>query len=855
MLNLLAKRRALMCACSVLAFAIVPATDAIAQEANAAPPQQSVPEPAKAEEVRDPRQIVVIGNRIIIAALEDLEPERQYDEDEVASYGVSTVGELLDEIRSENGDAEPTVLINGRPSNTPNDIADLPVEAIQRVEQLPRGAAQRIGGRSGERAYNVVLKPSVRSATLTAGQQVATEGGWRRSRGEALLTYVRDNDRINLSLRHSDSGFLLESERDVIPRPQTFPFAPLGNVIPFAGTEVDPALSALAGKPVQIVALNGDASPTLASLVARAGVTNPSGFSSYRSLRSASSPWEVAVTGNKELADWLAFSFSGRLNWTDSESLRGLPTGRVLVPATNPFTPFTVPVVIALNDPSRPLRSLGDNSTQAFSGTFNANFGEWRAALTAGYNSRKSKYISDLNGSFAGGLLTVAPTQNPFAGGLAQLIGVNSRQSISRFTDRSLVADLEGPIANLPAGPLRVRLGASVVWTDFESTDFLGFESFDRRELTAKAGLTIPLTGEGLLPSLGSSDLALDIARVDVSDAGTIKRYAVAFNWSPADWLRITLSQFADGTAIYPELLAAPQVITENVPYFDPLREETVDVRLIAGGFASLRNETERTRSLSVTATPPSKYNLQLNAELQQLIYRNQLGSLPEPSSAVVAAFPDRFIRDNSGQLVSVDTSSINFARERTNQLRLGASVTIPLAAAQRIPATGTEKARRIPATNLQMNVSHTLVLDSNLLIRDGLPSVDLLDGGAIGVAGNKLRNLSTATVALTRGGTGIRMSANYRGPSYLQIGTITAPDRLVFGSLFQLDAKAFVDLGQLFTDSKVARGTRLTLVVDNLLNDRQRVTNGADVVPQAYQPFYRDPLGRTVSLELRKVF
>jgi hypothetical protein len=47
----------------------------------------------------------------------------------------------------------------------------------------------------------------------------------------------------------------------------------------------------------------------------------------------------------------------------------------------------------------------------------------------------------------------------------------------------------------------------------------------------------------------------------------------------------------------------------------------------------------------------------------------------------------------------------------------------------------------------------------------------------------------------------------------------------------------------------------RLTIAFDNILNDRQRVTNSLGQVPQAYQPVRRDALGRTVMVELRKAF
>ncbi len=75
------------------------------------------------------------------------------------------------------------------------------------------------------------------------------------------------------------------------------------------------------------------------------------------------------------------------------------------------------------------------------------------------------------------------------------------------------------------------------------------------------------------------------------------------------------------------------------------------------------------------------------------------------------------------------------------------------------------------------------------------------------------------------------------------------------FHPITTLDVKAFATLGQLFTRSKLARDTRVTLAFDNLLNDRQRVEDRFGTVPQAYQPVRLDPVGRTVLLEIRKVF
>jgi len=50
-------------------------------------------------------------------------------------------------------------------------------------------------------------------------------------------------------------------------------------------------------------------------------------------------------------------------------------------------------------------------------------------------------------------------------------------------------------------------------------------------------------------------------------------------------------------------------------------------------------------------------------------------------------------------------------------------------------------------------------------------------------------------------------------------------------------------------------QGARITIAFDNVTNRRERVTDLEGAVPQAYQPIRRDPVGRTVMLEIRKQF
>lgn len=853
-------RTRLLLAGSTISLLVAEPGIAQAQSATQTAAPQPDPEPDKPAASEERNTIVVIGGRTIIAVLKNVTVEETYDEDAVASYGVGSVGEVLDEIRAENGDEQPSFLVNGRPVNSPDEIAGLPSEAIARIEVLPKGSATQIGGNPGQRAYNVVLRPSLTSATLTASREEATEGGYSNTRGETLFTWIRAQDRINLSVRGGRSSALYEAERDYIPRALTTPYSALGNIIPvssLSGAQIDPALSALAGQPVTVVALPaGLTSPMLATLLAGANRNNPSDESLYRTLRGPSRPIDINLAANKELNAWLSLSFNARLGWTQSETGNGLPSARFLIPATNPYTPFGTSVVLALNDPSRPLVSRSDGNSQSVSTTLNAQLGPWHAALTGKWDRRENSYLSQFTGPL-GALGTVGATTNPFAGTLAATIPVSVRESTSRSSSSQVAFEIQGPTVILWAGPINTRATVGANWIDYQAEDLTGPRSLKRTELTARAGITIPLTSKqfNFLPQLGESEFEFDYGAVDLGSFGKLTRRSLAFNWQPVAFLRVSALDSREERSVGPELLAAPVVVTPNVPYFDPLTGQTTEVTLIYGGVPNLANEDYRTQSVAVTFTPLKKYSLQFDAEYAVNEVLNQVGALPPPSSAVVDAFPDRFIRDSLGYLTVVDSRSINFARQRTEILRVGFRFVLPLT--QPGPATKNAKGQRTrtPPLRLAFNVNHSILLDSRAVIRAGLPEVNLLEGGAIGIGGGQQRHTTRATLALTRGGTGLRLDYARRGSSALATGTLALPDLLNFAPLSTLDLKAFADLDTLFPKAELPRGTRISLTVDNLFNQRQLVTDQAGSTPQAYQPLRRDAIGRTVMLELRIAF
>lgn len=851
---------ALVSACSTLGLLFCGVSSAHAEETQTI--EQPDPDPLPEE---DNQQIVVIGNRTIIASLKDVKVEQTYNENRIVSYGVSTIGELLAQISAENGNSPLPILVNGQPVYNIGDIADFPVEAISRIEALPRSAASRIGGQSGQRAFNLVLKPAVKSVTFTTSGQFATEGDWRNYKGEAMFTFIKDQDRINLTFRAADSDFLFESDRNVIPIAEFIPYAAVGNIIPRTGTEIDPAFSTLAGQTVSIIALpEGNINPTFSDLINGVNQANPSNQGNFRTIRGATQPYEVSIAGNKKLATWLNLSFNGRLNWSETTSQSGLPAARFLIPETNTFLPFSVPVILALNDPDRPLQNVNDATSGSISATLNANFGSWRVTVIGRHDERKWIFTNERVGLIPGGVINFDSAINPLGGTLAGLIPVTTRTSRNKTTTSQITEDIEGPLFNVPAGPVRFRAGIGLVRSSLDASDDTGTSdrSFRRNELTTKAGITIPLTSaktqSDYLPFLGDSEISLDAARLDLGRLGNIDRHSISLNWQPNEWLSFSAIQAQDGRAIPPEILYSPSVAIDNVPFFDPLTGETVNLTMIYGGAANLRNETQRTKSLSMTASPLPKYNLRLTANYLDRAVKNQIGALPPPSSALMAAFPDRFVRDSSGRLVLVDNRNVNFAHQTNRELRINTEFTVPLSrinGGEMSDSPAKAAIRSAPPIILQVNASHTFLLESKTVIRDGLGTINLLDGGAIGIGGGRPRNMSDASIALTQGGTGVRLNASRRGVSYLRTGTVAEPDLLTFRAITKLDLRTFVDLGARLHNSRLAKGTRLTLSVENIANERQRITNSLGIVPLGFQPAYLDPVGRTVMFELRKVF
>ena len=80
----------------------------------------------------------------------------------------------------------------------------------------------------------------------------------------------------------------------------------------------------------------------------------------------------------------------------------------------------------------------------------------------------------------------------------------------------------------------------------------------------------------------------------------------------------------------------------------------------------------------------------------------------------------------------------------------------------------------------------------------------------------------------------------------------------LHFAAFTTVNVDLFLDVAARIGKVKTPKwlnGVRINIGIDNLLNERQNVKDSAGFTPVNYQPAYLDPLGRSVSLTVRKVF
>ena len=433
----------------------------------------------------------------------------------------------------------------------------------------------------------------------------------------------------------------------------------------------------------------------------------------------------------------------------------------------------------------------------------------------------------------------------------------------SRTKTFSSKATLQGTPLTLPAGDLATTFSTGFDWKRIDSSDTRSLSDIGltRRRLSTGATVSIPITKRGeAWGAVGDITLSLRAGLEDLSDFGTIGDYSVGLTWQITGPL--TLSATHIGSEAAPSLtqLGAPVTQSFNVPFYDFTNGESILATVISGGNPDLLAETQRDWKFSANWELPKIDDARLSLEYIRNRSSDVTSAFPLLTPEIEAAFPGRVTRGADGTLLAMDLRPLTFAETSADRLIIGLTKrgSFGKAAAREERGTrGGGGARMGFGRNRDgrgryfVNLNHTIELESSVLIAEGGPLLDLLDGGATSGYGLS-RHTSTLEAGFFRNGKGLRLSGRYTGPS--EVGSTDSALR--FGSLARLDVRFWSDLGRLFEkEDGVLEDLRLAFVIDNVFDGRRTVTDAAGNTPLSYQPFLIDPTGRYLGVDLRKMF
>jgi iron complex outermembrane receptor protein len=855
-------------------------------------------------------EIVVTGQRQRGAVVGDIPPDLQIGPAEIRSYGVSSLADLLDELapqttsgRGRGGDA-PVVLLNGHRISGFSEIRDIPVEAIARVDILPEEVALKYGYRADSKVVNIVLRQRFRAVTGELAGRTSTEGGHDNPTANGNLLRINKDGRFNVALDYQHNDALLDSQRDILEALPRRPYDLTGNVGAVAGgTEIDPALSALAGQRVTVAGVPAGlgSGARLSDFAATANRANGTDLAPYRTLLPETQQASINTVLNRNFGR-VGATVNGRFQLNESDSRVGLASAAFNLPEGNPYSPFGNDVsVYRYLDPDQALRQHSSTSAAHLGFTFDGDFSLWRWSVTSNFDRTDTRTrtdrgfdTSDLQAALTAG----DPALNPFGPIDTGRLGprmVDRTRSVARSGNADLL--LSGPLFNLPAGPVSTsfRAGFTASGFDSESTraGLVQSGSADRTTANGQINLDIPLTSrrKAVLGVLGDLSINANLAVDHLSDFGTLTTFGYGLHWTPITAISLVVSATNEDGAPTPQQLGNPVLLTPQVTVFDFQKGTTVDVTRIDGGNRSLTADNRHVLKVGLTLKPLSKIDLSLTANYVRSATRNAISAFPGSSVTpeIEAAFSDRFIRDASGDLTQIDNRPVNFARLDRQEVRWGINFSKPLksAAADRfaaLRAAGGGGARPnggppggraggggpggagrggfggggFGGGRLQFAVYHTWHIRDEVLIRDGVPVLDLLHGSAIGSSGGQSRHEIEVQAGYSKDGLGARLSGNWHSGTTVD-GIAGQPgSSLAFSSLATASLRLFSDLGQVPGMARrhpILRGARVTFAVENLFDARTRVVDGTGTTPIGYQPDRLDPLGRTVRLTVRKLF
>ncbi len=833
-----------------------------ASPAALAATQTGAPSPATAPQQAEPEQesgapggstmgdeveeVVITGSAPRGSVPGDVKPELVLNPADIRAYGVGSLAELLTELEPQTrsgrgrGGGAPVLLLSGRRISGFGEIRDIPPEAIERIDILPEEAALKLGYRADQRVVNIVLRRRFRSFTVELDGSTATDGGTAGQDVELSMLRLNPNGRINLDLEYERDSTLLESERDIIQDPlfprQDTQFRSLRPET--QNLTMNGVLSRNIGKTVATANLRMEQNWSDSLLGLPTGSTDPLERSSTTNTLQGgvsfngdiSTKWRWSLTGNWDRIEsrTLTDRDTGLTDWAQSVSNVGSIDGLVNGPLAE-LPAGTINTSLRLSGRTSDLDAQSRRAGQYVSTDIGRTSGSARANIDLPIASRNKDVLSplgnlSLNANAEVEQLSDFGTLFTYGYG-ANWSPIDGLRMLASFTEE------EG-------APSAQQLGNPVVATpNVRVFDFVRGETVDITRL------------DGGNPGLSADNRSVMKLGLNYQP---VQKIDLSFN------VDYTKSTIRDPIASFPTATAEIEAaFPDRFDRAPPLPGETrgqllrIDNRPI--NFA--RSEREQVR-----------WGINFSAPIASPLARKAAEEFRARREAMMAARQAQQGQAGGGGAVPPPSGG-----ERPR----GEGAQGP--GGQRGPGGGPGfGGGRGPGGfgggfgggpggpggaggggRLQLGIFHTVALTDRIVIRDGLPELDLLDGSATGSRGGSPRHQIEVRAGVVRDGIGLRLNADWQSATRVDGGT-TGSGQLRFDDFTTVGLRLFANFGPQFKfvrDNRWLAGTRVVLSVDNLLDSRLKVTDANGVTPYSYQPTLLDPVGRTVRISVRKLF
>lgn len=681
-------------------------------------------------------RIVITGSRLKRVASEGPVPVNSYSREEIERSGQPTLERFLQSLNevtitpgegafgttSGQGTVQlrglpvgsTLVLINGRRlqavgSSSGNlfNLNLIPMAAVERVEVVPVGSSAVYGGDALAGVVNVILKRSLdgysASARVASGRGVGdgqfsiATGGQGDKGSFMLLGAISKSTPLTMAEREFflDADFRRFGGIDARSRLCT-----PGTVTSTTGVNLPGLSSSFAGIP----SVASGALLTAADFAATAGQANlcnsqanGNGYSLTHAMQSASLH---AVTERHLGAEWSLF---GELTFArdrlESEEV-GLGLNNVLVPASNPYNPFGVPVRVTarlgLENGNEGLVRNTDymRALVGVRGQLGAGW-ELEAAVSTSQDRGDRRQLNGTVNTAARDAALAAPSRdaalNPFTAGRAGNEDVLRRIWTDGLRDNDgqkdqLTAFARGSVGSLPAGAVDAIVGIET-GRDRYATAVAGGSTYDvSRNSGALFGeVRLPLLkGESSTgPTWSLAAMTLAARRDRYSDFGSANTYQAGLEIRPA---RNLLFRGAAATSFKPPTLLQSNVseqsfTTELYGLRDPVRGNAP----ITGGEVlrttnrQLQPEEGRAYSLGAVWEPEFAAGSRLSLTAWRVQIDDLIGLLwPQIPLDNEALFPELVVRGPAvggvpGPVTRVIYTEVNFGRVETAGLDLEA--------------------------------------------------------------------------------------------------------------------------------------------------------------------------------------